>query len=165
MVREFEGSLKGDGLRIAIVCARFNEHIVGRLLKGALQALKEHGIKEDDALIAWVPGSFELPLTAQGLAQSGRFDAVVCLGAIIRGETAHFEHISRAASDGIAQVSRETGVPVMLGVLTTYDMDQAIERSGGKVGNAGYNVTIGAIQMVNLLKDLKITGKHLGGKH
>ncbi|MSQ12511.1 MAG: 6,7-dimethyl-8-ribityllumazine synthase [Dehalococcoidia bacterium] len=156
MPKEHEGGLQGMGLRIAIVAARFNEHITGRLLQGARTALNEHKVREEDTLVAWVPGSFELPLVAHALAGSGRYDAVVCLGAVIRGETAHFEHISRVASDGIAQASRDTGVPILLGVLTTHTLAQALERSGGQVGNAGYNVTVSAIQMANLLKELKL---------
>ncbi|MSP78504.1 MAG: 6,7-dimethyl-8-ribityllumazine synthase [Dehalococcoidia bacterium] len=159
MTQEHEGSLRGEGLRVAIVCARFNDHIVGKLLSGAKEALKETHVKERDTLVAWVPGSFELPLTAQEIARSGHYDAIVCLGAIIRGETAHFEHISRVATDGINAVSREFHLPVMLGVLTTNDLQQALERSGGKVGNTGYNVTIAAIQMVNLLRQLELTDK------
>lgn len=154
MAKELEGGLGGQGLRIALVAARFNEFVTTRLLKGAQEALSGHGVRDEDVLVVWVPGAFELPLLAQRLAKSSRFDAVVCLGAVIKGETAHFDHISRLAAEGIAAASRSTDVPVLFGVLTTYTLEQALERSGGKKGNTGFNAAAAAIQMANLLKSL-----------
>lgn len=156
MIREHEGSLDGKGQRIAIIAAQFNEHITSLLVDGAKSALGEHGVRDEDTLIAKVPGSFELPLVADKLARTGEWDAVVCIGAIVRGETAHFDHICRTATDGLSEISRQTGVPVILGILTTYNVEQALERAGGRVGNNGYNVTESAIRMVNLLKQLKL---------
>jgi 6,7-dimethyl-8-ribityllumazine synthase len=164
VIQEHEGKLDGKGLRVALVVARFNEHITNRLLDGAKMALGEHGVKDEDCLVAYVPGSFELPLVAQGLARSGKYDAVVGIGAVIRGETAHFDHICRVASDGLNQASCESGIPVLLGVLTCYTMEQALERSGGRVGNNGYNVTVSAIQMANLVRQLGIEAKKGGSR-
>lgn len=159
MIQEHEGSLDGQGLRIAIIAAQFNEHITSLLVDGAKAALGEHGVHDEDTMILKVPGAFELPLAADKIARTGQWDAVVCVGAIIRGETAHFDHISRTATDGLSQVSRETGVPVLLGILTTYNVEQALERAGGRVGNNGYNVTESAIRMANLLKQLKLANQ------
>ena len=155
MVRELEGGLDGKGLRIGLVVARFNEEVTARLLDGALSALGEHGVSQDQITVAWVPGSFEIPLVARKLAESARYDAVVCLGAVIKKETAHFEYVSDQASTGIAAVGRETGVPVLFGVLTTYSQQQALERSGGKEGNKGYDAAVAAIRMADLMRRLE----------
>lgn len=156
MIQELEGSLDGKGLRIAIIAAQFNEHITSLLVDGARSALGEHGVRDEDSVVLKVPGSFELPLIADKVARTGQWDAVVCIGAVVRGETAHFDHICRTATDGLSQVSRDTGIPVLLGILTTYNVEQALERAGGRVGNNGYNVTESAIRMANLLKQLKL---------
>lgn len=147
--------VSGEGLRIAVVAARFYAEVADRLVDGATDTLQRHGVRPDDIEVVWVPGSFELPLTASVLARSGRWDAVVCLGAVIRGETAHFDHVCTQAATGIAAASRETEVPVMFGVLTTDTMEQALERSGGAKGNRGADAALGAIQMANLLRDLQ----------
>jgi 6,7-dimethyl-8-ribityllumazine synthase len=140
------------------VASRFNEQVTSRLVAGAREGLLGHGVREEDLLLVWVPGSFELPLVARTLAASGRYQAVICLGAVIKGETAHFEYIAAEAARGIAAVSRETGVPVIFGVLTTYNLDQALARSGGEQGNRGYNAALTALQMANLLRRLHQAG-------
>lgn len=157
-MREVRGSLHGGGLRIAIVAARFNELVTSRLVEGAKAGLRDAGIGDEDILLAWVPGSFEIPVVAKRLASSGRFDAIVCLGAVIRGETTHFEYVAGEAARGIAQVARETGVPCIFGVLTTEDTAQALERAGGKMGNKGYEAALSAVQMATLLRALE--GEH-----
>ena len=149
-----EGSLQGKGLRIAIVCARFNDFVTSRLLEGATGALVRHGVAEDDITVAWVPGAFEIPLTARQLAASGSFDAVVTLGAVIRGATAHFEHVAGQAAAGVQRAALDTGVPVIFGVLTTDTIEQCIERAGTKLGNKGAEAAVGAIEMATLLKEL-----------
>jgi len=153
--KEYEGTLNGTGLKMAILVARFNELITSRLLKGAEQGLLEHQMEKSDISIVWVPGAFEIPLVAKQLAVTGKFDALICLGAVIRGETPHFEYVSTQVSSGISKILLETKVPIMFGILTTNDMDQALERSGGTSGNKGYESATGAIQMVNLLKKLE----------
>lgn len=158
MIQELEGSVDGQGLRIGIVVARFNNLITSRLLEGAKEGLKRHQVREEDITIAWVPGSFEIPLIARKMAQSNRYSAIVCLGAIVKGETAHFEYVSSETSRGIAQVALDTGVPTVFGVLTTDNMEQALQRSGGKAGNKGYESAVGAIQMVNLIKSMASHG-------
>lgn len=155
---ELKGSLQGQGLRIAIVVARFNEFVTSRLLQGAREALAQHGVRPQDITVVWAPGSFETPLVAQKLAQQGTVDAVVCLGAVIRGETAHFEYVAGEAARGIASVARKTGVPVLFGVLTTDTLDQALDRAGGKLGNKGYDAALAAIEMANLLRTLASPG-------
>ncbi len=150
----YEGDLSGQGLRVAIVASRFNEFINDRLLTGALDGLRRHGVDEASVDVAWVPGSFEIALVAKRLARSGRYDALVCLGAIIRGATAHFDHVANQAAAGIAAISRETGVPAIFGVLTTDTIEQAIERAGTKAGNKGYEAALAAIEMANLLRAL-----------
>ena len=155
MAKELRGDLQGQGLRIAIVVARFNGFITQQLLAGARETLVRHGVREDDILIAWVPGSFELPVAAKTLAQTQRYDSIICLGAVVRGETAHYDMVAGQASDGIGQASLETGVPVMFGVLTTENMEQAINRAGGKSGNIGSNAAQGAIEMARLMHTIK----------
>jgi len=149
-----EGSLEGAGLKIAIVVSRFNEFIGSRLLSGALHALERRGVKAHDTVVIKVPGAFEIPTVAKRLADSGRHDAVVCLGAVVRGETPHFEWVAGEASSGIARASFETGVPVLFGVLTVDTLDQALDRSGGKHGNKGAEVAEGAIEMARLVRTL-----------
>jgi len=150
----FEGALLGKGLRIAVVVARFNEFITGKLLSGAKDALNRHGVSEDDIDVAWVPGSFEIPLVAQKLAMSKKYDAVVCLGTVIRGATPHFEYIAAEVSKGVAKVGLDSGIPVIFGVITADTLEQAIERAGTKSGNKGFDAAVGAIEMANLLKKL-----------
>ncbi len=149
-----EGSLQGAGLRIAIVCSRFNDFIVDRLLAGATSTLVRHGVAEDDITVAWVPGSFEIPVAARQLAASGSFDAVVTLGAVIKGATAHFEHVAGQAAAGVQRAALDTGVPVIFGVLTTDTIEQSIERAGTKLGNKGSEAAVAAIEMATLLKEL-----------
>ncbi len=151
MSRELQGGLRGEGLRVAIVVARFNDFITSRLLEGARAALESHGVSDDDMTVASVPGSFELPLTAKKLAESGKYDAVICLGAVIRGETDHYEHVAGEAAKGISAASLSSGRPVIFGVLTTDTLEQAINRAGGKQGNNGYSAGLAAIEMANLL--------------
>ena len=139
---------------MGIVCARFNEFITSRLLGGALDGLRRRGVDDDDVAVAWVPGAFEIPLVAKKMAASGRYDAVICLGAVIRGSTSHYEYVCAEVSKGIAAVQLEAGVPVMFGVLTTENIEQAIERAGSKAGNKGSECAEGAIEMVNLLREL-----------
>lgn len=150
-----EGKLAGAaGMKIAIVAARFNEFIVSRLIEGARDALVRHDVREEDISLAWVPGAFEIPVAAQRLAESKRYDAVIALGAVIRGSTSHYDYVCAEVSKGIAHVSLSTGVPVMFGVLTTDTIQQAIERAGTKAGNKGHDCALGAIEMVNLLKQM-----------
>ena len=151
---ELQGDMQGEGLRVAIVVATFNEFITSRLLDGARAALSRHGVREDDVSVAYVPGSFELPLVAKKLAESGQQDAVICLGAVIRGETDHYEHVAGEAAKGIANASVSSGVPVIFGVLTTDTLEQAINRAGGKQGNNGYGAGLAAIEMANLMRAL-----------
>jgi 6,7-dimethyl-8-ribityllumazine synthase len=150
-----EGNLDAHGLKVAVICARFNSFITDRLLAGALDALKRSGVKSKDIDVVRVPGSWELPLIAKTLATAKRHDAIVALGAVIRGETPHFDHVSAQAASGIAAVALETGVPVAFGVLTTNTMEQAIDRAGGKSGNKGYDAAISAIEMADLLRRLQ----------
>jgi 6,7-dimethyl-8-ribityllumazine synthase len=155
MGNTFQGELSGAGLRIGIVVSRFNEVVTSRLLAGARSALERHGVHDDDVDVAWVPGAFELPLVARKLAESHRYDAVVCLGAVIRGETPHFGYVAGEAARGIADAARDTGVPVVFGVLTTDTLEQALERAGGKAGNKGYDAVLSAIEVANLLRRLR----------
>ncbi|KIX90125.1 6,7-dimethyl-8-ribityllumazine synthase [Staphylococcus microti] len=148
----FEGQLVGQGLKIGIVVSRFNDLITGRLLEGALDALKRHQVEEDAIDVAYVPGAFELPIVAKKMAQSGKYDAVITLGCVIRGATSHYDYVCNEAAKGIAKASDDTGVPVIFGVLTTENIEQAIERAGTKAGNKGSEVAVGAIEMANLLK-------------
>ena len=155
MVREYRGNADGLGLRIGIVVSRFNPLVTSRLLEGAKEALLSHGVRDVDIGIAWVPGSFEVPLAAQKMGESGRYAAVVCLGAVIRGETDHYEHVANQAASGIASVALKTGVPMAFGVLTTEDTQQALDRAGGKEGNKGYDAAMAALDMVGLLKQIE----------
>ncbi len=150
----YEGKLLGAGLRFGLVVSRFNEFISRKLLDGALDALGRHGVVEEDIEVAWVPGAFEIPLIARRLAESGRFQAIICLGAVIRGATPHFEYVAAEVAKGIALVGLETGVPTLFGVLTTDTIEQAIERAGAKAGNKGFDAALAAIEMVNLLRQL-----------
>ena len=151
---ELQGGMNGEGLRIGIVVATFNEFITSKLLDGAQAALARHGVRDDDVTVASVPGSFELPLVAKKLAESGQHDAVICLGAVIRGETDHYEHVAGEAAKGIANAGLNSGVPVIFGVLTTDTLEQAINRAGGKQGNNGYGAGLAAIEMANLMRAL-----------
>lgn len=153
MSRIMEGKLIAKGLKFGIVVSRFNEFFTTKLLEGAEDALIRHGAKAEDIKIAWVPGSFEIPFGAKLMAESGQFDAVICLGAIIRGATPHFEYVSSEAAKGVAQISLQTGVPTIFGVITTDTLEQAIERSGTKAGNKGSEAAIAAIEMANLKKN------------
>ncbi len=150
----FEGKLISDGLKFGIVVGRFNEFIGSKLLSGALDALKRHDVNEEDIDIAWVPGAFEIPLVAKKMAQTKKYDAVICLGAVIRGATPHFDYVSNEVTKGIANVSLSTELPVIFGILTTDTIEQAIERAGTKAGNKGYDAAITAIEMANLLKEI-----------
>lgn len=150
----YEGKLVSKEIKVGIVCARFNELIVSKLLGGALDSLKRHDIKDENIDVAWCPGAFEIPLIAKKMANSGRYDAVICLGAVIRGSTSHYDYVCAEVSKGIASVGLETGLPVMFGVLTTDNIEQALERAGTKAGNKGYDCALGAIEMVNLMSTL-----------
>lgn len=151
-MKMYEGNLIAQELKFGIIVGRFNEFIGGKLLSGALDALKRHGVEESEIEIAWVPGAFEIPLAAKKMAKTNRYDAVICLGAVIRGSTPHFEYVSSEVSKGVANVSLETEIPVIFGVLTTDTIEQAIERAGTKAGNKGYDAAVTAIEMANLLK-------------
>jgi 6,7-dimethyl-8-ribityllumazine synthase len=149
-----EGFVTGKGLKFGIVVARFNEFITSKLLGGALDTLHRHGTNDDDVDVAWVPGAFEIPLVAKKMAQSGKYDAVICLGAVIRGATTHYDYVCNEVSKGVAQVGLSTGVPVIFSVVTTENIQQAIERSGTKAGNKGSDGAMAAMEMANLLKSL-----------
>jgi 6,7-dimethyl-8-ribityllumazine synthase len=151
---QFEGRLGGEGLRFALVVGRFNELISTRLYEGALDCLRRHDVADDDVDTAWVPGAFEMPLVAGKLAAAGRYDAVICLGAVIRGGTPHFDYVAAEAAKGIAKVSLDSGVPVVFGVLTTDTIEQAVERAGTKAGNKGWAAAVTALEMANLLRSL-----------
>lgn len=150
MPKVVQGHLKAEGRRFGIVVSRFNEFITTRLLEGALDCLSRHGAKDEDITVLWVPGSFEIPVTAKKLAESGRYDALICLGAVIRGDTPHFEYIASEVAKGTAQVALSTGCPVSFGVLTTDTVEQAIERAGTKAGNKGWHAALSAIEMADL---------------
>jgi 6,7-dimethyl-8-ribityllumazine synthase len=150
----YSGNLRGEGVRVAIACGRFNDLITERLLAGARDGLVRHGVDEASITEAWVPGAFELPLAASRLASSGEYDAVICLGAVIRGATGHYEHVAGQCAAGIARVALDTGVPVVFGVLTTETIEQALERAGTKAGNKGYESAETALEMVDLLRQL-----------
>jgi 6,7-dimethyl-8-ribityllumazine synthase len=151
-MRTLEGNVIGNGLKIGIVAARFNEFIVSKLISGAEDALVRHGVNTDDVDLAWVPGAFEIPVIAQKMAESGKYDAILCLGAVIKGSTSHYDYVCAEVSKGVAQVGLNTKVPTLFGVLTTDNIEQAIERAGTKAGNKGYDVGCSAIEMVNLMK-------------
>ena len=154
MSKKFEGALLGKGLKFAVVVSRFNELITTRLLDGAKDALSRHGVNAGDMDTAWTPGCFEIPLVAKRLAQSEKYDAIICLGAVIRGGTPHFEYVAAEVSKGIARVNLETGMPVAYGIITADGLEQAIERAGTKAGNRGFSAAVGAIEMANLLRNL-----------
>lgn len=150
----YAGQLRGEGLRIAIACARFNDLITERLLAGARDGLQRHGVDGGSITVAWAPGAFELPLVAQRLAASGEFDAVIALGAVIRGATGHYEHVAGECAGGLQRAALDTGVPVVFGVLTTESVEQALERAGSKAGNKGYEAAETALEMADLLRQL-----------
>jgi len=152
--KRYEGMLLGEGLRFGLVVSRFNEFITSKLLEGAKDALFRHGVREEDTEIAWTPGSFEIPLVAKKMAETRKYDAVVCLGTVIRGETPHFDYIAAEVSKGIARVGLDVGIPLTFGIITADTLEQAIERAGTKMGNAGFNAAMNAIEMANLLKSL-----------
>jgi 6,7-dimethyl-8-ribityllumazine synthase len=154
MSKKFEGNLLGKGLRFGVVVSRFNEFFSQKLLEGAQDALLRHGVSEEDIDIAWTPGSFEIPLVAQKMAQTKKYHAIICLGAVIRGGTPHFDYIASEVTKGIAKVSLDSGIPVILGVITTDTLEQAVERSGTKAGNKGFDAAVSAIEMANLVKSL-----------
>ena len=151
-VKVLEGNVVSDGIRVGIIVSRFNEFITSKLLDGALDGLRRHGVADDDVTVAWVPGAFEIPLTAQKMAESGKFDAVIALGAVIRGATSHYDLVCNEVAKGVAQTSLKSGVPVMFGVITTESIEQAIDRAGAKVGNKGFECATGAIELVNLYR-------------
>ena len=155
MMRTLEGKLVAEDMKVGIVAARFNEFITNKLLGGALDGLTRHDVREEDIEVAWVPGAFEIPLIAAKMAKSGKYDAVICLGAVIRGSTSHYDYVCNEVSKGIAAVSLETGVPVLFGVLTTENIEQAIERAGTKAGNKGYDCALSAVEMVNLIREME----------
>jgi len=153
-MKVYEGKLVSKKIRIGIAATRFNEFITSKLLAGALDCLKRHDVAEDDIEIAWVPGAFEIPLVAAKMAESKKYDAIICLGAVIRGSTTHYDYVCSEVSKGIASVSLDSGIPVMFGVLTTENIEQAIERAGTKAGNKGYDCAMSAIEMVNLIREI-----------
>ena len=153
-MRVLEGKVVAQGIRVGIVAARFNEFITSKLVGGALDGLKRHDVKEEDIDVAWVPGAFEIPLIASKMAKSKKYDAVICVGAVIRGSTSHYDYVCNEVSKGIATVGLQTGVPVLFGVVTTENIEQAIARAGSKAGNKGYDCALSAIEMVNLLNQI-----------
>lgn len=152
-MKVLEGKVVAGGIKVGIVASRFNEFIVSKLIGGANDALVRHGVNDDDITLAWVPGAFEIPVAAKKMAQSGEYDAIVCVGAVIKGSTSHYDYVCAEVSKGIAMVGLETGIPVMFGILTTDNIEQAIERAGTKAGNKGYDAACSAIEMVNLMKN------------
>ena len=150
----YEGKLVPGDIKIGIVASRFNEFIVSKLIGGADDALRRHNVKDENVDLAWVPGAFEIPLVASKMAQSGKYDAVLCLGAVIRGSTDHYEYVANEVTKGIAAVSLKTGVPIMFGVLTCDNLEQAIERAGSKVGHKGFEAAVSAIETINVIKSL-----------
>lgn len=153
-MNKLEGKLVADSAKIGIVAARFNEFIVSKLVGGAMDGLIRHDVKEEDVTVAWVPGAFEIPVVAKKMAKSGKYDAVICLGAVIRGATSHYDYVCNEVSKGVASVSLETEIPVLFGVVTTENIEQAIERAGTKAGNKGYDCALSAIEMINLMKQI-----------
>lgn len=147
-----EGNMIADGAKIGIVASRFNEFITSKLVSGAVDGLKRHGVDDEDISLCWVPGAFEIPIVAKKMASSKKYDAVICLGAVIRGATTHYDYVCNEVSKGTAHVSLETGVPVLFGVVTTENIEQAIERAGTKAGNKGYDCALSAVEMINLMK-------------
>jgi len=155
MPKILEGKISAEGFRFAIIVSRFNDFISSRLMEGALDALTRHGATDEQVSLVKVPGAFEIPLSAKRLAESGKYDAIICLGAVIRGSTPHFEYVAAEVSKGVASVSLESKIPVIFGVLTTDNLEQAIERAGSKTGNKGWDAAMAAMEMVNLFKELK----------
>ena len=153
-MNKIEGKIVAEGIKIGIVAARFNEFIVSKLVSGAMDGLLRHDVKEEDVTLAWVPGAFEIPVVAKKMAESGKYDAVICLGAVIRGATSHYDYVCNEVSKGIAQVSLQSGIPVMFGVVTTENIEQAIERAGTKAGNKGFDCATGAIEMIDLIRNM-----------
>ena len=153
-MKVLEGGFSGSGIKVGIVASRFNEFITSKLVGGADDCLKRHGVAEDDISVAWVPGAYEIPLIAKKMAASGKYDAVICVGAVIRGATSHYDYVCNEVSKGIAQISLQSDVPVLFGVLTTDTIEQAIERAGTKAGNKGYDCAMSALEMVNLIKGM-----------
>lgn len=153
-MKTLEGKLVAENMKVGIVASRFNEFIVNKLVSGAVDGLVRHNVNEDDISVAWVPGAFEIPLVANKMANSGKYDAVICVGAVIRGATSHYDYVCNEVSKGVAQVAMNSGIPVLFGILTTDTIEQAIERAGTKAGNKGYDCALSAIEMVNLLKEL-----------
>ena len=153
-MKVIEGVYSGEGLKIGIIASRFNEFITSKLVRGAEDCLKRHGVADDDMSVAWVPGAFEIPVIAKRMASSGKYDAVICVGAVIRGATSHYDYVCSEVSKGIAAVSLETGIPVLFGILTTDTIEQAIERAGTKAGNKGTDCAMSALEMVNLIKNI-----------
>ncbi len=152
-MKVYEGKVIGSGIKVGLVASRFNEFIVSKLVSGAIDGLVRHGVDDDNISLMWVPGAFEIPVMAKKMAESGKFDAVICLGAVIRGATSHYDYVCNEVSKGVAQVGLATGVPVLFGVVTTENIEQAIERAGTKSGNKGYDCALSAIEMVNLIKE------------
>ena len=155
IMRVLEGNVVANGTKVGIVASRFNEFIVSKLVGGAQDALIRHGVSDDDITLAWVPGAFEIPLTAQKMAETGNYDAVICLGAVIKGATTHYDYVCAEFSKGVAAVGLKTEIPVIFGVVTTDNIEQAIERAGTKAGNKGYDAACTAIEMVNLIQNMK----------
>ena len=155
-MKVLEGNLVAQNIKVALVAARFNEFITSKLVSGAMDGLLRHNVKNENVEIAWVPGAFEIPLIASKMAKTGRYAAVICLGAVIRGTTSHYDYVCSEVSKGIAAVSLNSSIPVMFGVLTTDNIEQAIERAGTKAGNKGYDCALGAIEMVNLIKEIEV---------
>lgn len=154
MANILEGNLTAEGLKLGIVVARFNEFITSKLLSGAIDTLHRHGANDDDVDVAWVPGAFEIPLAAKKMAETKKYDAIICLGAVIRGSTSHYDYVCNEVSKGVAQVGMSTGVPTIFGVVTTENIEQAIERAGTKAGNKGVDSAMAAMEMANLLKNI-----------
>ncbi|UPA30553.1 6,7-dimethyl-8-ribityllumazine synthase [Terrisporobacter glycolicus] len=154
-MRIYEGKLVSKDVKIGIIAARFNEFITSKLLGGAVDALKRHDVDEESIEVAWVPGAFEIPLIASKMAKSKKYDAIICLGAVIRGNTTHYDYVCSEVSKGIAHVSLNSDIPVMFGVITTENIEQAIERAGTKAGNKGFDCAVGAIEMINLIKEIE----------
>lgn len=154
-MKTYEGKVVSENIKIGIVAARFNEFITSKLLSGAIDGLERHNVRNDDIEVAWVPGAFEIPLIASKMAKSGKYDVIICLGAVIRGSTTHYDYVCSEVSKGIANVSLNSDIPVMFGVITTENIEQAIERAGTKAGNKGYDCALGAIEMVNLIRKIE----------
>lgn len=154
-IKVLEGKMIApEGMKVGIVASRFNEIIVNKLLGGAVDGLVRHGVEEENITAAWVPGAFEIPLVASSMAKSGKYDAVICVGAVIRGDTSHYDYVCNEVSKGVAQVGLSTGVPVLFGIVTTENIEQAIARAGSKAGNKGYDCALSAVEMVNLMKQM-----------